>query len=110
MQEQEKSKFQRYRKSSYLADMFLQQRSKVNWIKLGDDNTKYFSIVIKHRKLQRAIVQLADEENRVQTEPEAIANIFVRFYKDLLVKQEWNRTRAFTSFLEMGILYQWITN
>lgn len=42
LQEHKRSMFQRYKKSSYLVEMFLQQISKVNWIKLGDDNTKYF--------------------------------------------------------------------
>nr|XP_016502742.1 PREDICTED: uncharacterized protein LOC107820902 [Nicotiana tabacum] len=82
--------------------MFLQQRSKVNWFKLEDDNTKYFYAVIKHRKLQKANVQLTDEENIVQTEPEAIINIFVRFYKDLLGRKERCKTMAFTSFLRSG--------
>lgn len=42
LQEQEKIIHQQFRKSIHLAEMFLQQRSKANWINPGDDNTRYF--------------------------------------------------------------------
>lgn len=56
LQEEEQKRFYNFMKSSYLAEVFLQQRSKATWIKLGDDNNIYFFSVIKHRKLQRAII------------------------------------------------------
>ncbi|KAF3612712.1 hypothetical protein FXO38_36663 [Capsicum annuum] len=39
LQQAKRLKYLTLKKSSYLADVYLQQRSKVNWIKLGDDNT-----------------------------------------------------------------------
>ncbi|XP_019257817.1 PREDICTED: uncharacterized protein LOC109236042 [Nicotiana attenuata] len=62
LHQEEIQKFQKFKRSSYLAEIFLQQRSKATWIKLGDDNNRYFFSVIKHRRLQEAIIQLADKE------------------------------------------------
>lgn len=42
LQVEELQKFSKFKRSSYLAEVFLQQRSKATWIKLGDDNNRYF--------------------------------------------------------------------
>ncbi|KAH0636487.1 hypothetical protein KY289_036402 [Solanum tuberosum] len=102
LQEQEKQKCQRFRKSSYLAEVFLQQRSKVNWIKLGDDNTRYFYSIIKHKRLQQATNQIRDKEGNMQTENTSIAKMFVEYYEELLGKKERYRIKAFGSFLKNG--------
>ncbi|XP_018629838.2 uncharacterized protein [Nicotiana tomentosiformis] len=99
LQQLEKEKYQQFRKSSYLAEIFLQQRSKATWIRLGDDNTRYFFLVIDHKKLQQAITQLQDKNGIICTNSEDIAQILVEFYQDLLGKKSLKRVRAFKSFL-----------
>lgn len=42
LQQQEREQYHKFRRSSYLAESFPQQRSKAKWIKLGDDNSRYF--------------------------------------------------------------------
>lgn len=42
----ENRKFKKFKRSSYLTEVYLQQRSKAIWIKLGDDNNRYFFSVI----------------------------------------------------------------
>nr|XP_016492092.1 PREDICTED: uncharacterized protein LOC107811643 [Nicotiana tabacum] len=93
LQQVEKEKFM----SSHLAETYLQQRSKVNWIKLGDDNTRYFFIVIKHRKLQQGIVKISDKQGRVQADQKVIATIFMDYYQELLGHKEQQRARAFNT-------------
>lgn len=46
-QQEERKKYMKYKQSSYMLEVYLQQRSKVNWIKLGDDNINYFYSIIK---------------------------------------------------------------
>lgn len=70
LQQTEREKYQKLEKSSYLTEIYLQQRSKANWIRLGDENTRYFHPVIKHRKLKQAITQLKDAAGCMQTEQE----------------------------------------
>lgn len=64
--------------------MLLLQQSKATWLRLGDDNTGYVHAVIKHKRLRQAVMQLKDESETRQTDPEVIANIFVDFYKTLI--------------------------
>ncbi|KAH0781413.1 hypothetical protein KY290_001011 [Solanum tuberosum] len=102
LQHEEKEKYAKFRCSSNMAEIFLQQRSKATWIKLGDDNTKYFFSVIKHRRLQHAITQLEDKHGVIQHEQEAIAAIMVDYYTELLGRKQIHRVRAFNSFLKAG--------
>lgn len=52
LQSIENEKYQKFRRCSYIAKKKLQQRSKATWLRLGDDNTRYFYSVIKHKRLQ----------------------------------------------------------
>lgn len=45
-----------------MAEIFLQWQSKVTWLKLGDDDTKYFYLDIKHKRLQQSTTQIKDEQ------------------------------------------------
>ncbi|XP_059306500.1 uncharacterized protein LOC132057941 [Lycium ferocissimum] len=98
----EREQCQKFRRTSYLAEVYLQQRSKTTWIKLGDDNTRYFFSVIKHRKLQQAILQLKDKNGQLHTDQAAIAEILVDYYKNLLGKKERDRIIAYSSLLNNG--------
>lgn len=76
-QQQEAQAYKKFRLSSYLAEMYLLQRSKTTWIKLDDDNSKYFFFVIKHRKLKQVSVQLKDNTGTWISDPTTVANLFV---------------------------------
>ncbi|XP_016451062.1 uncharacterized protein LOC107775794 [Nicotiana tabacum] len=102
LQEQEKAMYQKFRKSSYLAKLFLQQRSKASWSKLGDENTRYFYSVIKHKRLQQAITQIKDQTGAVQTDSISIANVLVDYYEAMLGKRKRRRAKAFHIFLKNG--------
>ncbi|XP_060175300.1 uncharacterized protein LOC132606018 [Lycium barbarum] len=102
LQKQEKDQCQKFRRSSHLAEVFLQQRSKATWIKLGDGNTRYFYSIIKHKKMQQVVTQIRDKNDVLQTEPDAVANVFVDYYKVLLGTKERERTKAFRSFVRNG--------
>ncbi|XP_059295406.1 uncharacterized protein LOC132048730 [Lycium ferocissimum] len=93
LQQQEKLQYLKFKRFSYLAEIFLQQMSKAAWIKLGDDNTRYFFSVIKHMKLQQTIIQMKDSDDVVHNDQQAIANIFVEYYKNLLDTKERHRTK-----------------
>ncbi|XP_019223365.1 PREDICTED: uncharacterized protein LOC109205144 [Nicotiana attenuata] len=101
-QQAEISAYQKFRQSSYLAEVYLQQMSKATWIRLGDDNTKYFHSVIKHRKLKQAITQLKDSSGLWQTYLDTIAGIFVDYYKNLLGRKATERVKAFSSIIKNG--------
>ncbi|XP_060212118.1 uncharacterized protein LOC132639701 [Lycium barbarum] len=102
LQQEERELSRKFKRSSYLAEMMLMQRSKATWLKLGDDNTKYFHSVIKQRRLGQTIFQLKDENQRIQHDPEEIAGIFVRFYKHMLGETGGYTQKAVPGFLANG--------
>nr|XP_009600461.1 uncharacterized protein LOC104095915 [Nicotiana tomentosiformis] len=84
LQQEEHQKYQKFRHSSYLVEVYLQQKSKATWIKLGDNNTRYFYSVIKHKRLQQTITQLKDDQDIWQSDPDSIAQLFVKYYEEML--------------------------
>lgn len=42
-----------FRKGSYLVEILLMQESKATWIRLGDNNTRYFYSILKKRRLNK---------------------------------------------------------
>nr|XP_016441912.1 PREDICTED: uncharacterized protein LOC107767416 [Nicotiana tabacum] len=84
LQLEEANMYAKFRKSSYMVEVYLQQKSKATWLRLGDENTKYFHSVIKHKRLQQTTTQLKDEQGIWQNDPTVIANMLVDCYTDLL--------------------------
>lgn len=80
LQQEEHLEYQAYRESSYLAEVYLQQKSKVTCLRLGDDNSKYFHSVIKHTRLHQSTTQLRDNKGDWQNDPDLIAQVFVNYY------------------------------
>ncbi|KAH0686378.1 hypothetical protein KY285_016933 [Solanum tuberosum] len=87
-----------------MAEIFLQQRSKATWIRLGDDNTRYFYSVIKHRKLKHATTQLRDKSGNWQTDPAVIATLFVEYYEEILGNETVNRRPATGELIRKGMV------
>ncbi|XP_035838027.1 uncharacterized protein LOC118485720 [Helianthus annuus] len=51
---------QRYKEAIHDEAMFLQQKSKVDWLNLGDSNTKYFHNVVKAKNHRSRILSIRD--------------------------------------------------
>ncbi|KAH0746203.1 hypothetical protein KY285_007860 [Solanum tuberosum] len=60
------------------------QKSRVQWLKLGDDNNAYFFASMKGRKAQNQITMLTIEDDTVIREATYITKEAVGFYKKLL--------------------------
>ena len=58
-------------------------KSRLNWLKEGDANTKLFHAHARHRKRKKIIARLVDD-NRVLTKHEDKAALVGGFYSDLL--------------------------
>ncbi|XP_075083289.1 uncharacterized protein LOC142167036 [Nicotiana tabacum] len=70
--------------------------------RLHAEELQQFHKFKRHRRLQEAIIQLADKHGRMQSDQEDIATIFVDYYQELLGTKGWNRTHVFQSFLKNG--------
>ncbi|XP_060182632.1 uncharacterized protein LOC132612434 [Lycium barbarum] len=100
--ETEKELGRKFTRSSYLAEIMLIQRSKATWVKLGDDNTRYFYTVLKQKKLKESIYQLKDKNQQMQHDPVVIVDIFVRFYKQMLGETGGTKQKVYLGFLRYG--------
>lgn len=43
----------------------MKQKSKARWIKLGDSNTKYFSVVLKERTQKKQLRELTSLDEQI---------------------------------------------
>lgn len=63
--------------------MFWHQRSRVNWLRMGDRNTRFFHLTTIQRRQRNQIVKLKDEDGEWQSDPTAIANIIKEHFQKL---------------------------
>lgn len=83
-QEEELRCLKEYQKLVILERMFLQQRSKINWIKKEDEQNAYFYACVKNRRQKSHIGAVTDDTNQIVTDQEGIFKVLVKYYSDLM--------------------------
>ncbi|XP_074291548.1 uncharacterized protein LOC141618348 [Silene latifolia] len=63
--------------------MFLDQKAKLDWINMGDDNTHYFHAHIKTRRAKNKVLQIHDQQGNLCTSS-SIFRAFIHYYENLL--------------------------
>lgn len=64
-------------------EIMWQQRAKVQWLGLGDRNTKYFHSKASERKKKNTILGLVDEEGNWLNSKDDIASIAVSYFEKM---------------------------
>ena len=59
------------------------QRAKVEWLKYGDGNTRFFHLSTVIRRRKNTIQSLKDRQGRWQEDPDTVRSIVMDFFKDL---------------------------
>ncbi|XP_062074913.1 uncharacterized protein LOC133778918 [Humulus lupulus] len=75
------SEFNHYSK---MHDSFLRQRSKVTWLRFGDDNTSYFYATLKQRSAFNRITAYLDEHGKIVDCYDDVVNHFINHFKGFL--------------------------
>lgn len=80
----EKKTLQQLEKWSLMEESILKQKSRYKWIKLGDSNTKYFSVVVKDKRQQNQVVELTALHGSRLTDSKEIEEEIIQFYQGLI--------------------------
>src|SRR6516165_6265357 len=64
-------------------EAFYKQRSRVQWLSLGDKNTKFFHRSLVHRQVRNRIHSLLDEDGSHVTDQRGLGQLAVRYFQGL---------------------------
>lgn len=79
LKEVEKELKKQLAKWSMIEESIFKKKSRVQWLKLGDSNTKFFFAQIKGRKAQNLITMLTNEDGTILMDQEEVTNKVVWF-------------------------------
>lgn len=77
-----------------------QQRSKVEWLKNGDKNTKFFHTCANQRRSSNKIWVVCDMEGNLRETQEDIGNAFVKYFTNLFTTGLPRRMTECLEFVE----------
>ena len=80
---QEKTLICAYKESLAAEESFFKQKSRVQWLNLGDNNSKYFFHSCKNRWNVNKIINITDASGIVHDSHQAISNVAVDYFKGL---------------------------
>lgn len=81
---EEERLIQQFRHALKLEEIFLKQKLRVQWLKCGDANNKFFYSACKNRWKNNKILALEDEEGTTHTSHSAISEVAVNYFTHLL--------------------------
>ncbi|XP_021744067.1 uncharacterized protein LOC110710117 [Chenopodium quinoa] len=70
-----------------IQESIFKQKSRINWVKLGDGNSHYFFSVMKTRQARNIIDSIFYSNQVLLKDPNAISHEIISFYKSLLGTQ-----------------------
>ncbi|GJS29411.1 hypothetical protein Tco_0490031 [Tanacetum coccineum] len=86
LREEEASYLHAYTDALLLEEKFLSQKAKIEWLKLGDENTAYFHQVVKGQAF-RNIIDCITNSNGLSIDGEQVPMAFVDHYTEFLGQQ-----------------------
>ncbi|XP_019225845.1 PREDICTED: uncharacterized protein LOC109207390 [Nicotiana attenuata] len=81
---------------------YMQQRSKVQWLKYGDMNTSYFHSVIKAKRTATRIFTIQNIHGETVQTTDAVVDAFKEFYMNLLGTDKQDRDHVVSSIVQEG--------
>ncbi|XP_062089528.1 uncharacterized protein LOC133796064 [Humulus lupulus] len=83
-QREERSTFETFVYQAKYYDSYLRQRSKVNWLRFGDDNTAYFHACLKQRKASNRITSFINDAGQVNEKFEDVVAHFLNHFRSIM--------------------------
>ncbi|XP_062080939.1 uncharacterized protein LOC133785740 [Humulus lupulus] len=86
-QAEEKQALDNLIQNSRVYDSFLRQKSKVNWLRFGDDNTSFFHACLKQRKEVNRIASFVTDNGQIVENYEEVVAHFLFHFRSVLGSQ-----------------------
>ncbi|XP_077232625.1 uncharacterized protein LOC143869974 [Tasmannia lanceolata] len=93
LRQEERSLKDAYIKVATLEEKFYRQKSRINWLNLGDSNSSYFHSAVKARSNQNGIQGTTTDGGNISTDPGEIAKSMSSYFEDLLNKVDNSSSR-----------------
>ncbi|XP_062075236.1 uncharacterized protein LOC133779270 [Humulus lupulus] len=84
LQRKERSTFEVFSSQSRYYESYLRQRSKINWLRFGDDNTAYFHACLKERKATNRITSFIDDDGQINDKFEDVVAHFLNHFRSIM--------------------------
>jgi len=84
-------------------ESFYKQKSRVQWLQLGDRNTTFFHKSLLHRQVRNRIHSLQDEEGNLVHDQQEIGRMASTYFEELLSAPQPMLTEDITSFFPNSI-------
>lgn len=81
---------------------FLDQKTKIQWIKAGDENTTMFHTALKKRMSLNRVLAIENGNGQWIDHKEEITKAFIDYYMDLLGTQMQGRSKVVRNIMELG--------
>ncbi|XP_062103717.1 uncharacterized protein LOC133814820 [Humulus lupulus] len=80
----ERETYLEYRRHEKFLESFLRQKSKITWLRFGDDNTAYFHASLKKRKMSNRIVSYISADGSVVDDYKQVTHHFLHHFQSFL--------------------------
>jgi hypothetical protein len=87
-------------------DMIWRQRAKINWLKVGNRNTKFFRACASQRSRSNKISKIEDKDGILCTTQEAIEEAFVNYFQEIFQAGDHLNVGACTCHIEYKVTPQ----
>ncbi|KAJ6287807.1 hypothetical protein OIU77_001179, partial [Salix suchowensis] len=84
LMEQERRLAHQYNQLLNDEESYYRQKSRIQWLKQGDRNTKFFHRSLLHRRGRNTVAKLIDEEGMTITDPHQMGKHAANYYNQLL--------------------------
>ncbi|XP_062112930.1 uncharacterized protein LOC133824079 [Humulus lupulus] len=81
---EDREAFLDFKRQERLYASFLYQKSKIAWLRFGDDNSSFFHASLKKRKLANRIVSYVTEERQIVDDYTKVTSHFLQHFKSFL--------------------------
>ncbi|XP_062118077.1 uncharacterized protein LOC133831698 [Humulus lupulus] len=100
----ERSSFLEFKKQEKTYASFHYQKSKIDWLRLGDENSSMFYASMKKRKINNRIVSFVTEGGRVEDSYPKVIHHFVQHFQSFLGCSSKASGHIDSSIIDLGLI------